>query len=553
MFSLVIIAFIFGIHTDIFSSYDRYNSNNKTQYNWFNPNDIFKFPIEQYGINAKNKFPTDTIDLSNPKKIKIKKRKVTIVLDKTGSLFFKKDSKNYKTSLEVSLKRKLKNKLHELNLKNTKIEDLFLLTAIEKLSKDSIIKTHIEVLIYTGSEQFNPNNIYHKPSFDGILNKKTLNTVFNKVLKDIQKLNSQKQQQIINTRCTDFHGLIKLLNEEKFTGRDEEKFNHKKLIFLSDFKHEEYNSNKTFQEVSTQLEKLNNNINQINLIIFESSTRENTIAAKKIQSLFKKTFNNLFFYEFRAQLKNDIPNEDEISLMFSSVTDDDQYVTLYNSFQNQTYKSDYKGSVFIKGFDKDFIFGFGNRLKPSSYIKGYNYLTIKNDNDSPKKLYPFVKKSIEKSEKAYTLSFITDEKESKNLYMEFNFPNTSTHIIRQPITFKSVLPTTSCLYLILFYYITISSFFILILYYAKAIWLSENSKTGKFKFFYSLTCVGLVGILIFMFYVLIPNSYKLLSYLEAKQIFIATTLMILFIVFKIILFYSSLTKHKKVVKNEKKV
>ena len=86
LLSLALIAFIFGIHSDVFSSYDKYNIKIDTQYDWFSFKDILRFPIDQYGINKVNQYPEDTIDFSEGLIKDYPARKITIVLDKTGSI-----------------------------------------------------------------------------------------------------------------------------------------------------------------------------------------------------------------------------------------------------------------------------------------------------------------------------------------------------------------------------------------------------------------------------------------------------------------------------------
>ena len=136
-----------------FSSYDKYTANLDRQYNWFSIEDILRFPVEQYGINIKDLYPSNVIDFKDDIITEYPTRKITILLDKTGSI---KDSKVSK--IKQRLVSKLNDEIYDfekhIDTSTIKVEDLFLLTALEQLTRDEKRNlTHIEVLIYTGSEK----------------------------------------------------------------------------------------------------------------------------------------------------------------------------------------------------------------------------------------------------------------------------------------------------------------------------------------------------------------------------------------------------------------
>ncbi|MCK8480912.1 hypothetical protein [Psychroserpens algicola] len=483
--SLALITFIFGIHSETFSSYDKYGINSPTQYNWFSPKDIIKFPIEQYKISAMGIYPENTIDFENGliSSVNLPTRKVTILLDKTASVTYN-VSDEKRNSLKKSLIKNLDSSIDDfhniLKNKKLKIEDLYILTALEKLTREEHRDTtHIQVIVYKGSYKESGKN---RSDFKMLLdeeyvefNKKERKSFILKCLTDLIDLNSKKNENVVSGRFTDFYGLAEELKKEKYLGKGayrnnglELKYQHTSLFILSDFVHEKDLSNNTFQDIAGAWSGISNLVSQINLISFD--TLDNSSGASSIQEIFKKIFNHLYFFEFSKTLNTGLSEDEEINIMFSTVIDGSivKPLVLYHSWDKQDYRYDYKGQVQIKkAYSDSLIVSFLDRIRPSNYVKPYTYLTIQrkpetsnkksHSNSKGIKLYEYQKKKLEGSEiENYTISFSVDEVESKNFSLEFTYPNIS-YTVRHPIVFKPVLSYTSSIYLIVLYFLLMIS------------------------------------------------------------------------------------------------
>ncbi|MFC4633592.1 hypothetical protein ACFO3O_06715 [Dokdonia ponticola] len=563
LISFALITFIFGIHADVFSSYDKYTADLNRQYNWFSIEDILRFPVEQYGINIKDLYPSNIIDFKNNIIKEYPTRKITILLDKTGSIKNDKGSKIKKTLI-----KKLNNEIYEfekhIDTTTIKVEDLFLLTALEQLTRDEKRGlTHIEVLIYTGSE----NN-------KGVVNyiEKALKIDYNKYddslrsqaiikcLKKINNYNTEEYKKIINNRFTDFYELGNELKAPKFIGNGTsknngygKKYDHTSIILLSDFYHEEGFLNKNVKDVENVWYNIRNRVSQLNLISFNNSNTSNSskYISKAIKETFRKNFNHLYFFEYEEHLDNQLAIDEEINTMFSTVIDAEnpQPLITYHSWNKQDYKFDYKGEVQIlrQDGDRDLIIGFANRIRPQNYIKPYDYITIikKRDNISARntsnkiKLYEYQKDKIKGSNSdIYEISFLIDEIESKNFFLEFSYPNTS-YAVRHPILFKPVLPATACLYLFALYLVFAFSSLYLFFYYL-VVMFKLKSKKNKTKPFLIIALILYVLITIFLGYHLYILISDLITYnkdlLETFPVVIIVSV-ILFTVFLHIISY----------------
>ncbi|GGG14166.1 hypothetical protein GCM10011344_13490 [Dokdonia pacifica] len=483
--SFALITFIFGIHADVFSSYDKYTANLDRQYDWFSIEDILRFPVEQYGINVKDLYPSNIIDFQDNIITEYPTRKITILLDKTGSI---KDSK------ESKIKQRLVNKLNDqiydfekhIDTSTIKVEDLFLLTALEQLTRDEKRNlTHIEVLIYTGSEK-NVKVVNHiekalKIDYDEY-DDSTRSKAIIDCLKKINVYNTDDYKKIINNRFTDFYELGKELKAPKFIGNGTtrnngygKKYDHTSIILLSDFYHEEAFLDKNVKDVENVWYNIRNRVSQLNLISFNNSNTSSSskYVSKAIKETFRRNFNHLYFFEYEEHLDNQLAIDEEINTMFSTVIDAKvaQPLITYHSWNKQDYKFDYKGEVQIlrQNGDRDLVVGFANRIRPKNYIKPYDYITISKESSSNSpdeiKLYEYQKGKLKGSNSdIYEISFLVDEIESKNFFLEYSYPNTS-YAVRHPILFKPVLPVTACLYLFALYLVFTFTSLYLFFYY----------------------------------------------------------------------------------------
>lgn len=484
LISLALIAIIFSIHADVFSSYDKHNTNSNPQYDWFNVLDILKFPSDQYEINVNNEYPETLINLTDTLYSK-KSRKITIILDKTGSINLNVENENYRRSLKKELSSILTKKVDKNCFTNTeflKVEDLFLLASIAKFSEDtsSFKETILQIIIYTGygTEPKSKGEIthYELPINHENINDLKLQYVYEEIIKSLNKV--KKDKTVINSRSTNFSDLAKILNYDNFLNNKKYKsVTHNSLIILSDFVHQETESKDYFYDVIQNLDKINNLVDQVNLISFNSSNKEKVEIARKTKNIFRKTFNDLYFYEFEEYLNTNLPNLDQINRMFCTTSDDSNPVILYNSFDNESYKHDYVGKIHLKFPSTDsIIIGYGNRVKPHNYIGEYNYLKIKNDKKE-EKIYPFQVSKISLNE-TYGMHYTNDSKTSKNNFLELNIPN-NTQIIRKPLILRPVLPKTSCIYLICLYFITSILILTIITYYISRTVNMNHKKEGN--------------------------------------------------------------------------
>ena len=531
LISFGLITFIFGIHADIFSSYDKYTTNLNRQYDWFSIEDILRFPIEQYGINIGEIYPDNSIDFEKDIIKEYPRRKVTILLDKTGSIKNDNESK-----IKKSLITKLSDEIYEferhIDTTSIKVEDLFLLTALEQLSRDEKRNsTHIEVLIYTGSEK-NKGVINHIEKVLSIeynkYDENHRNEIVINCLKRINYYNTDEYKKIINSRYTDFYELGNELKAPKFIGNGTsknngygKKYDHTSIILLSDFHHEEKFLNNNVKDVENVWHAIRNRVSQLNLISFNNSNTSNSskYISKAIKETFRRNFNHLYFFEYEEHLDNQLAIDEEINTMFSTVIDaqNPQPLITYHSWNKQDYKFDYKGEVQIlrQEGDRDLIIGFVNRIRPQNYVKPYNYLTItkKRDNVSTKsspnkiKLYEYQKDKLEGSNSdAYEVSFLVDEIESKNFFLEFSYPNTS-YAVRHPILFKPVLPATACLYLFSLYLVFAFSSLYLFFYYLISVFQLEvkRNRTKSFLIIATILYTLIVLYVSYHFFMLISD------------------------------------------------
>ncbi len=480
--SLALIAFIFGIHSEIFSSHDKYNSDIKNSYNWFNPEHIFKFPIEQYGINKNDKYiPVTKIfeDSISPKSTDL--RKITIVLDKTASI---KSNKNYVKTINnvlvnyLEINNPLKNSKKD-NFKGLNTEDLFLLTALDKISK-SKNKTSVDLLFYAGNS--NCISPYEGSQVLGNENLSSLMIDCISTLTDINNNNNSNNSNSNNKESikTNFSFLLNKIASPAYTSKMKAVNQNSSLIILSDFVHEEITGS-SFESLNYKLQSLGEKFNQVNLIKFTGNGKHPEWAKTTIE-LFRKNFNHLYYYEFNDILieKPELTDRSfpsQISKMFSYSFDakSSKPITFYHSWNLENYKYDYNGLINFhqKSPHKKFTIGYGysrNSIENSEY----SYL-LKNKKN---KIYAFeYSNHIIENDIDIPLSFITNKIESKNYFLEIHNID-SANMARIPIIFKPVLPITSSVSLVFLYlFFGISSTFIIIYFY----WLLFYHKKGLKK------------------------------------------------------------------------
>jgi len=514
-FSLVLIGLIFGIHSDILSSHDKYNIHHNKPYDWFNINDILKFPVDQYAINSKEgKIPISLIDSDSLYPDRNQTRKILIVLDKTVSTEVDKN-KTDKNHL------KLQNYLEEnitfykgYDYKSLEITDLMLLVALNKIH-DSSIKTEVHLLFYYGTASDELKTA--KSSFYTIGDGKseTLKGLFDSCIAGMNIVNKIDRR----NKNTDYFNLVGRLNNRCFTDKDSMSLKNLSLVIISDFEHEE-KAGHPFSSLGDKFKELSSKINQINLVKLKGKNKNPHWSDRTI-ALFKKHFNHLYFYEFEtnflenASYKGSTVNTvEEIWRMFSFAFDatTENPIIFYYSWDKQEYKYDYKCSLKLNSelVEKKMFTGYGFARQPmqndeSSYLMYDNY---------HKMLHPFEYVNDlftnESSSDGIKISFVTNKRNSKDYFFEIH--NTELgHIARIPIVLKPVLPTSACVFLVFLYLLMGISFSFLIGFILLKMYSHISAKVkGKriFKFFLLIISFTVI----FENIVLIKNIVNFVNY-----------------------------------------
>ncbi len=506
--SLALISLNFGIHSEVFSSHNKYGSEVKNSYNFFDPLDILKFPIEQYGINIDSKY-IPKITVSEDSLIQKKTRRITIVIDKTSST---KSEEKYileiKKTLIAYLKKAtpLKNKI---NLTKLEIEDLFLLTALERIYRDKD-ETYIDLLFYKG------NSEYESPfNTDVKINKESIVDLFKKCADDLRSINKKNiSKRNTSTINTDFSFVLEKISSEAYITSNSDNNVSTSLIILSDFAHEDEATHKSFKNLNYKLQSLGHKINQINLIQFKGNGKYKELATRTI-NLFRKNFNHINFYEFNdALIDNEIlinksyPSQIAKMFSYSSDVEKSNPVIFYHSWNKESYNYDYASNIVLSKKNKSentYSLGYGYSRNTITKTE-YSYLI---NNNKKVSAFQYLPKNINKNETT-PLTFVTNQIESKDYFLEFHKIN-STYISRVPIVFKSSLPITTCIYLI-FLYLFFGLTFSFIIFYFSIILFNKWSWKKKFKTPYKLCySVILFSTTTFLFYVIIyfiSNVYK---------------------------------------------
>ena len=548
LFLFALIAFIFGIHSDIVSSYDKLNANIKHSYNWFYPQDIIKFPIDQFMIN-KEQFPPNEIDVASAFTNDHKIRKYSIVVDKTSSNkpseVTKKTSKKLIESITTHLGGSVSQ--NPIDFSKISLEDLFLLNGLERLARDTSAITSFEIMYYFGDE------IVRSPfDKDKIINSENLSETIGSCLAYIRDSVNPKAKKEGNVRNTDFKFIAKELKEERWCGNNKNSFSS--VIIFSDFEHLESSGN-SFESVNQSLQVLSKDckITQVNLVKLRGRNKHPDWANQTLD-LFREAFNHLYYYEFEEQLKDNSTAKDalsyseQIASVFSSVNDDTspQPVLLYYSWNNENYNFDYKGVMTLRNLqtNKQISFGYGNQVDVLRFNEKTSYLYFV---CRKQKLFPYRQTKIEFLSLPYdTLQFVTNEKNSKNYFIEFSHPG-STQTIREPIILKQVLPTTSCLLLIYLYSFFGMAMILIIAYYAVFVLIYSNKNSERN---YIKLSLGILSVAVFIYFMIVgvkvlPSYWKLVFSIfdEMEIIFFISIIMIAVLLYGS-LFRDSYLEHK---------
>ncbi|MDX2000892.1 MAG: hypothetical protein SFW35_00540 [Chitinophagales bacterium] len=521
---LAIIAFIFGIHADIYSSYDRLNNNLSKSYNWFNPADIVRFPVEQYLINQR-KFPENQINLDSCFSNNYD-RKYTIVIDKTPSIEPSAFTEEISAKLKTNLKAELQGSISQnpLNLDSLKIEDLFVLTAMKQLAIDTSSKAMIEVLYYLGDSTFlSPYDV------DIIITKQVLCESIKTFLEffDNKILGSKKG------KYTNFNALVKELKKPKWMGVNNRNI-FSNLFIISDFEHEE-ESGATFAELNDNLHSFNNagdiTVKQINLIKVKGKDNKSDKVNTTL-NLIRQNFNHLYFFEFNEEKTYFEQNPIQaISSVFSSTTYDtkEQQAYFYYLWDEMLSRYDFMTEVTLIASSTttpNILIGLRDKVEPNSYDNYSGYMLL---NGLKTKIYPFTSTLMPlDNHKPIKINLTTDNTYNTNYSIELSKPG-STFKVSKPIILREVLPATSCIYLVYLYALFFVSITSLIAYYIVCLWCSHEPYYNRKRLSISLAG-GLFAILVicegsgvlknycYLFFYGFDKYYKILFFISMSAV-----------------------------------
>jgi hypothetical protein len=440
---IALIAFIFGIHTDIFSSYDRIDNQASSSYNWFSSTDIVKFPIDQYRMKQ-SVFPdvNSLIELDSCFSATNKHRKYTIVVDKTKSTEPNEQTSKISSHIKELFKEELNNHSSCNNSfvsSNLTIEDLFVLFALRQLSKETEFETKVDIIYYLG------DNI-HKPVFEEDVAISGSNFCTN-AKKFVKFINTIKDEDKGN--YTNFTAIIKNLQNKKHLGEETDHFSN--VILISDFIHD-IKSGSPFSKLSENLNFFENvstegsYINQVNLVQVPNNNIEDSRVIEMTKGIFRGHFNHIYFYEFFEEETFFKENPFQVvSKIFSTVDKpNNQHPLIFYHSEEDVYKGEIE---FTSNRDKskNLILGIMDGFSAYSQVSS-SYLIINNS-----KISPYVSEQFKfQCNKRYPIHISTKNENTNNFVLEVSEP-LSTHRINIPIRLKKVLPSSISLYLILFY------------------------------------------------------------------------------------------------------
>ncbi len=455
---LALVAFIFGIHADIFSSYDKFSSRLDRSYNWFSPYDIVSFPIDQYKLNKhifhENTINIDTLFISGFS------RKVSIVIDKTSSTipdtFTKRISRGLRERLVGNLQASSQNEL-PLKYDSISVEDLLVMSSIRLLALDKSIKTNIEIFFYWGNGKFTSTS-----DKDELLDPDDFNSLIRRYY---ETLNNGIQANRGINHNTNFGNIAgKLVQPCSFGDTSGADTTFRSLFVVSDFAHEQ-KSGTSFADLRTRFDSLGNNfkINQVTLIRLKGADNNPADVAETI-NIFRENFNDLFFYNFNEdQTFMNVSPDEIVASMFFSTKDDPRFQALYLYYlwSNENPYFDYEGELTLGNRHQHIAIELRDRNLTSEIDGVSGFLLLPNERA---KLYPHKMRNISTTDaSAKSIKLITDNLRNKNFTIGLSIPNRTLRVV-EPIILREVLPISSCLYLVMFYLVATIILTLLIVY-----------------------------------------------------------------------------------------
>ncbi len=530
-FIFTVITFIFGIHSEVFSSYDNLN---KKGYDWFKVSDIIQFPIDQLKITSKQSY--DTIVSSEDFKDTIT-ADVFFLVDKTGSLnkMINKEEKLNK------VKKLLKNESEQLSKKideaKLDVVDLAVLVNFIKKRKTDHHIQHYYYFYYGNTDNGNTNirnyktkrdsdNIEHFIEFikkghkykDSIRGKK-------KKGKKTPQPPKTKLDKALKPILTDAgEGAMSSYDDKpKFKG-------YKKIVIVSDFENES-----SLHDLGTKIDDFPNKFDQFGFIkIINEKDKDNC------SDIFKDKLSGkgiLYFQNLEVS-----SNQMDYFISFSAlIKRKGKVITLYKDW-NSNY--DFSNTYDVSGIrDKsDYIFSYGCS-EYTKYNKNPEFMEINNNRLFPNNEYY----RLALNSDSLKINLSTNLSENNSYYLNVKRKN-SPYIKQIPILCKNTLSEMTIKYLLILYILFLSIVLFILMEFMKDCWGKFEGKNGTLKDFYgnlreskwrdkysSFIVIIEFIVLLAIFGIVICYVFKLCSAINLYVFFIIS----LFIIFEVLRFVNN--------------
>jgi len=480
------IALIFGIHSDIYSSYDKFNSK-FAKYNWFNPYHVVKFPVDQYRLNCTDSIPIQSEEIPFSGIKENTPSKAIYILDKTPSTYPTILSESSRNILKTFLTKYLNDNgcKNAISLDKLSNEDLLLMTMIHRLSlRDNL--TNLTILFYWGD-----NSIQAMENYDVIPKQDKLCDFY----KDYLKIALGKTA---NPNCqTNFNTIFEQLTKPIIWGNN--KANHC-LFLLSDFEHNTASGvnfsklDKTIQDFS-----INNPVSQISLIKVQNRSNSEFEVSNTLRT-FRENFNHIHYYEID---NNHLNYESQIVQRINHITAqtvecNKSAIFLYYVFSQKGDGYDFQGTISPNLEGSGFPISISLRDRVAfDKTTPQEYLLL----NEKIKIIPFNIYCPDSSDtKTMRLKFTTRNIQNENYYLEVNSIG-SSYKIKIPIILRQVLPVTSSILLFIVY-----SILTILTFYFSLFMLLQFKKVELHQWVELLLVVGFLSICCLCLFLLFKTS-----------------------------------------------
>ncbi len=462
-FIFTIITFIFGIHSEVFSSYDNLNGKG---YDWFKISDIIKFPIDQ--LDIVNKKVTEEIISDEDFKDTIT-ADVFFLVDKTGSID---KTINKKEKLELKVKKLLEEEPDvPKNIIDKKLDIVDLITLVNFIKKKNTTHhiRHHYYFYYGDSivKKYSANRCKYTDIECFINSLKEGNSLKNSIVEICKRREipqpKTKLDKVLNQILTDAgEGAMSSYDDKpKFKG-------DKKLVIISDFENES-----TLHNLDTIIDQLiPKRFNQFSLIkILNEKDKDNC------SDIFKAKLSGKAILYFKNLESSN--NQIDYFISFSALTKKkNKVITLYKDW---TSKYDFSNVYDVSGLkDKaDYIFSYGCS-EYTKYNKNPEFMEINNNRLFPNNEYY----RLALNSDSLKINLSTNLSENNSYYLNVKRKN-SPYIKQIPILCKYTLSEMTIKYLLILYTLFLSTVLFILIEFMEDCWGRFKDKNGTFKEFCS--------------------------------------------------------------------